>query len=359
MLITRLKLKNFRNYADQIIDLNKDINIFYGDNAQGKTNIIEAIYVSAIGKSFRTKKDKELINMNEKNASIEVEFKKKDRDGKVKIELDEKKYVFLNGVKLKKLSELLGNLNVVTFIPDDINILKESPAERRKFLDMMIGQLRPSYIYNLNLYLKVLEQRNNYLRQIKYESKSENLLEIWDEKLTEYAEKIYEYRKIYIEKIKEKIPQIHGKITNNTEKIEIKYLSNFNEKSQFLTQLRECRKIDILKGYTTRGVHRDDFVIYLDGKEVKSFGSQGQNRTTVLSLKMTELQVINEEIGEYPILLLDDFMSELDQKRIQNFLKNVSNIQVIITCTDKFAITEKENYTKYSFLKVDKGMIKY
>ena len=162
MYITKLKLKNFRNYEEQEIDFNKNINILYGDNAQGKTNILEAIFLCAMGKSFRNKKDVELIKFDENNSLIEIDFQKVDRDGKIKIEIGEKKIISINGIKLKKLSEILGNINVVIFSPDDINILKNGPSSRRKFLDIMISQLRPLYVYNLNLFLKTLEKRNNY-----------------------------------------------------------------------------------------------------------------------------------------------------------------------------------------------------
>ena len=205
------KNKNFRNYESEEINLEKNINIFYGQNAQGKTNIIESIFLCSLGKSFRTKKDKEMIKLNEQNAVVEVEYEKSDRDGKIKIEIGNKKNIYLNGIKIKKLSELLGNLNIVIFTPDDINILKGGPQNRRRFLDIMISQLRPNYMHILNLYIKTMEQRNNYLRQIKEEHKDENLLEIWDEKLAEYAIKIYEYRKEFIEKIIKKLDIIHKK----------------------------------------------------------------------------------------------------------------------------------------------------
>ena len=205
MWISKIKINNFRNYELQEINLEKNINVFYGENAQGKTNIIESIFLCSMGRSFRTNKDKEMIKLNSENASIEIEYQKTDRDGKIKIELGNKKNVFINGIKIKKLSELLGNINVVIFTPDDINILKGGPQNRRKFLDIMISQLKPNYMHNLNLYLKTLEQRNNYLRQIREENKDEKLLEIWDEKLAEYAFIISKYRNEYIEKIKEKI----------------------------------------------------------------------------------------------------------------------------------------------------------
>ena len=210
----------------------------------------------------------------------------------------------------------------------------------------MISQLRPNYMYILNLYLKTLEQRNNYLRQIKEQNKDENLLEIWDEKLAEYAIKIYQYRTEFIKKIEEKIKLIHKEITNNKEEIEIIYKTECTKKQDYLNLLKQRRKLDIIKGYTTKGIHRDDFEILINNKELSIYGSQGQHRTAVLSLKISELQVIFDEIGEYPILLLDDFMSELDKTRRSNLLKYMSDTQVIITCTENFEI---ENINFYEF----------
>ena len=342
MWIKKIKINNFRNYKSQEINLEKNINIFYGENAQGKTNIIEAIFLSSMGKSFRAKKDKEMIMLGEEKSNIEIEYEKTDRDGKIKIELGNKKIVYINGIKIKKLSELLGKVNVVIFTPDDINILKGGPQNRRRFLDIMISQLRPNYMYNLNLYLKTLEQRNNYLRQIREENKNENMLDIWDEELSNYAINIYNYRKEFIEKIKNKIKNIHSEITNNKEEIEIEYLSECISKEKYLELLKQRRKLDIIKGYTTKGIHRDDFNIYINKKELGIYGSQGQHRTAILSLKLSELNIVKDEIGESPILLLDDFMSELDEKRRKNFLEKINDVQVIITCTEKIDIENKE-----------------
>ena len=347
MWIKNIKIKNFRNYEQEEIKLEKNINIFYGQNAQGKTNIIESIFLCSLGKSFRAKKDNEMIKLNEQNAIVEIEYEKSDRDGKIKIEIGNKKNIYLNGIKIKKLSELLGNLNIVIFTPDDIGILKGGPQNRRRFLDIMISQLRPNYMHVLNLYLKTIEQRNNYLRQIKEEHKDENLLEIWDEKLAEYAIKIYEYRKEFIEKIIKKINIIHQNITNGEEEIELEYITECDDKEKYLELLKQRRKLDIIKGFTTNGIHRDDFMIYINKKEIKIFGSQGQNRTAMLSLKLAELQVIYDEIGEYPILLLDDFMSELDKTRRKNFLENIEGTQVIITGTEKLDIENLE-YLEYN-----------
>ena len=338
MWINKIKVNNFRNYDNEEIELNKNINIFYGENAQGKTNIIEAIFLSSMCKSFRAKKDKEMIKLSENRAMIEILFNKKDRDGKIKIELQNKKNVYLNGIKLKKLSELLGNINIVIFTPDDINILKGGPQNRRRFLDIMISHLTPNYMYNLNLYFKTLEQRNNYLRQIKELNKPENMLEIWDEKLSEYAEIICKYRIEFIKKLNNKIKKIHSEVTEDKEKLEINYITECENKENYLALLKQRRKLDIIKGFTTKGIHRDDFKCLINDKEIEIYGSQGQHRTAILSLKLAELYVIYDEIGEYPILLLDDFMSELDEKRRKSFLSYIKDTQVIITCTDKMEL---------------------
>lgn len=342
MYIKEISLKDFRNYDNQTINLDKNINIIYGNNAQGKTNILEAIFLCAYGKSFRAKKDSELIKFNKENSIVDISYKRIDRQGNIKAEIKEKKTFFINEIKQSKVSDIIGKINVVIFTPDDIDIIKDGPQRRRKFLDMLISSLRPNYIHLLNLYNKTLEQRNNYLRQIKSENKNPNMLEVWDEQLSEYSYKIYEYRKYFVEKISEKIEVIHNSITKSgKESIKIKYISNSKDKNSFLENLKKSRDIDIKRGFTAIGVHRDDFIIYIDNKPVSSFGSQGQQRTSVLTLKLCEQEIIKEEIGETPILLLDDFMSELDETRRRSFLENITGSQVIITCTDKINIREK------------------
>ena len=347
MWVNNINIKNFRNYEEQKIQFCKNINIFYGENAQGKTNIIESIFLSSLGKSFRAKKDSEMIMLGKENSIIEIEFEKKDRDGKIKIELGNKKNIYLKNIKIKKLSELLGNINIVIFTPEDINILKGGPENRRKFLNIMISQLRPNYMYIYNLYIKTLEQRNEYLRQIRENNKDENMLDIWDEKLSEYAIKICQYRTEFINKLKDKIKIIHKNITENKEEIDLEYITECKDKNEYLNLLKQRRKLDIIKGYTTKGIHRDDFIININDKQINIYGSQGQNRTAMLSLKLGELYIIYDDIGEYPILLLDDFMSELDKKRRKNFLEYIKDTQVIITGTEKLDI-ENLNYLEYN-----------
>lgn len=353
MYIKKIKLKNYRNYDEQEIILNNNINVFFGQNAQGKTNIVESIFLCSLGKSFRTNKEKEMIKFNENNTSVEIEYEKKDRTGKINYNIGDKKEIFINDVKIKKLSEILGNLNIVLFSPEDINILKDGPSQRRKFINMLISQIRPKYVYNYNMYLNVLEQRNNYLRHIENNIYDENLLDIYDEKLSEYGSIINNYRNEFIKKIKERINNIHKNITEEKEEIKIKYISDCENKDEFLNKIKENRIRDIEKGYTTYGIQRDDIYFFINGKKVDVYGSQGQQRTTILSLKLCELEIIKEEINEEPILLLDDFMSELDEKRKNNFFSTMKDMQIIITCTEQI-INKKLNMKEF---KVEDGKV--
>ena len=299
------------------------------------------------GKSYRTNKDKEIINTTKQFSKVEINYSKKDRDGKIRVEIADKKNIFVNDIKVKRMSEALGNINVVLFNPDDINIFKEGPDKRRKLLDVMISQLRPNYIYSLNMYLKTVDQRNTYLKQIKSENKPQEMLEIWESKMADYAEIIYSYREEFVEKIKEKIVDIHKKITNGKEEIRVEYISDFKSKEQFLKELEHSRKIDIIKGFTGKGIHRDDLKFYINGDSVEIYGSQGQRRSTILSIKLSELEIIKEEVDENPILLLDDFMSELDEERRKNFLEDVKDTQIIITCTDKLELKNENKRLFY------------
>ena len=351
MYIEKIKLENFRNYEKEEIEFDKNVNIIYGDNAQGKTNILESIFVCSLGKSFRTNKEKELINKEKDFSKIEMISQKEDRKVNIKFEIKEKKKFYINDIPTKKTSEIIGKNYIVLFTPEDIGIINNEPSKRRRFLNIMISQLRPLYINILSEYNKTLEQRNIYLKQIKYEGKPIQNLEIWDEQIAKLGLKIYEYRKEFIEKINKKIYDIHLNTTNNKEQIKIKYISNIGK--NYLENLQKNKNNDIQKGYTSVGIHRDDFEIYINENLVSVYGSQGQKRTTIISLKLAEANVIYEEIGERPVILLDDFMSELDKKRIQGLFENIKENQVIITCTDSFKIDN----TKYKLYKVTNAIV--
>lgn len=343
MFIKEIYLKNFRNYEEQKIELNENINVFYGNNAQGKTNILEALYFCALGRSFRTYKESELINFKGEDSTIKIKYEKNNRDNNIEISLNKKnnKVIKLNDIKLSKNSELVGNINLVIFSPDDIMILKEGPALRRKFLDILISQLKPKYLHELNQYNKVLEQRNAMLK-----NKTLETIEVWNEQLATQAEKIYKYRKEYIEKLQEKLTYIHPGLTENKETIQIKYETTFKDKESFIKKLNENLNLDILRGYTSIGPHREDFEISINGKSVNLYGSQGQHRTAILALKIAELNIIKEEIGENPVLLLDDVTSELDEHRVLAIFEVIKDYQVLITCTDINSVLKYDCLTK-------------
>lgn len=355
MKIKRIYLENFRNYKAQEIKLEENINVFYGNNAQGKTNILEALYFCAFGRSFRTHKEAELIFFESDFAKIKVEFEKNHLEKKIEFELkkSEKKKVTLNGIKITKNSELLGNMNLVLFSPDDMIVLKESPASRRKFLDILISQLRPNYAHLLAEYNKVLEQRNAMLK-----SRNTETIEIWDEQLARFAEKIFQYRKEYVEKIQKHIVSISPTITNQKESLKIEYLSKFENREQFLKLLKQNLNHDLFRGYTTVGIHRDDFVMFVNDRELNLYGSQGQHRTAILSLKFAEMEIIKEEVSEKPILLLDDITSELDLERIRLIFEKISGYQVLITCTDATILKNFNSLTnKIKMVKIVNGKL--
>ena len=287
MYIKDIYLENFRNYVQEKIEFDQNINIVYGNNAQGKTNIIEAIYLCSLGKSFRAKKDKDLIKFNEEFSNIKINYYKENRVNSIDLKINDKKQFTFNGIKQNKVSDIVGKLNIVTFTPDDINIIKNGPEERRKFLNMMISSLRPKYLHSLNQYNKVLEERNNLLKQIENNRSQESLLDIYDEQLAILSQEIYIYRNEYVNKIKEKIEDIHKMITKsgNLEDIKIKYISSGHDKESYLEAIKKSRSIDIKRGYSAVGIHRDDLLIYINHKPVGVFGSQRSTKNSNFKFK--------------------------------------------------------------------------
>lgn len=345
MYIKNMHLNHYRNYEMLSMNAFGNVNLILGRNAQGKTNLLEALFVLALTKSHRTSKDKELILFGHDHALIKADVDKKF--GSVGLELrlsGQGKRAKINGMEQRKLSNFIGCLNVVMFAPEDLEIVKGSPGIRRRFLDMEIGQVQPSYLYHLQQYQKVLVQRNNLLKQAWGASADmTTMLEIWNEQLAEHGVKIVIKRKQFIKKLQKWAQQIHHGITGGQEQLKLSYLPTFGEAEeedeavllrQFMIKLSQMKDQEIRRGLTLSGPHRDDVSFYINGNEAQVYGSQGQQRTTALSLKLAEIELINEEIGEYPILLLDDVLSELDQDRQTQLIETFqSKVQTFITAT--------------------------
>lgn len=347
MDVKYLQLINYRNYKELNIELSKSVNVFIGDNAQGKTNILESIYYCSIGKSPRTSKDKELINWNGEEAYIKLYVAKERLDKKIEIKIfkEGKKGINVNSIKVNKISELIGVLNVVIFSPEDLKIVKESPSFRRKFLDIELCKLSKKYYFNLVQYNKSLNERNIILK--KYNEKQEYMLEVYDEQLSKYGGAIVKARDKYIKSLNDKGKSIHSDITSKAENIDFNYITSVknvdNAEHELLDMLKINRIKDFEKRATSIGPHRDDFNIKINGIDAKVFGSQGQQRTSVLTIKFASLEIVKEVTGEYPVLLLDDVLSELDANRQKFILNSINNIQTFITCT---GIGDIEKYLK-------------
>ncbi|MBR0576536.1 DNA replication/repair protein RecF [Proteiniclasticum sp. BAD-10] len=336
MKIRNISLMNYRNYEELNIELGKDVNVFQGENAQGKTNVLESIYYCAFGRSHRTAKSKDLIQWEKENARIRVYIEKDRLDKTIEINLltDGKKSISVNKVRLHKIGDLLGILNVVMFSPEDLKIVKESPGLRRKFLDMEISQLDRRYYNALVVYNQILAERGALLKSRRVDR---NILDIYDQKLAQEASYIAKQRVNYIHLLNVHGQPIHQEITTNKEEIRFEYKCSFslegNLQDNLKKELSRKREMDMDRGTTSAGIHRDDFTIRINGADAKDFGSQGQQRTAVLTMKFASLEIIRKINGEYPILLLDDVLSELDLSRKKFILKSIENIQTVITCT--------------------------
>ena len=359
MFIKKLMLVNYRNYKELELEFCSNVNVFMGDNAQGKTNILEAIYYCGFAKSHRTSRDKELINWNSTNSFISLSIGKSRLDKRIDINIlkDGKKAIKVNSIKINKIGELFGTFNVVMFSPEDLKIIKESPGIRRRFIDMELCQLDKKYYYNLVQYNKVINERNIVL---KNRNLNEDILDIYDEQLSVFGEYIIKARLGYIEKLNKYGKEIHKEITLGKEDISFKYISSIKNlediKTDFYELLKKNRKKDIDKGISTTGPHRDDFFVFINDVETKSYGSQGQQRTAVLTMKFSSLKIIKEINGEYPVLLLDDVLSELDFNRKRYVLSTITDIQTIITCTGIADIHEYLDSNSKVF-KVENGKV--
>lgn len=345
MIIQSLELSNFRNYSFLNMEFDKGTNILYGDNAQGKTNILEAIYVSATTKSHKSSKDKDIVNFKEEESHIRTYLEKEGIQTRVDMHLrkNKSKGIAIDGVKIKKAAELLGILNVIFFSPEDLSIIKNGPGERRRFVDMELCQLDNFYLYNLNHYNKIVNQRNKLLKDLYLNPSLKETLNIWDMQLVSFGSKIIERRLKFISQLNEIIGQIHNSLSGGRESLRIQYepevaIEEYEQKL-FANQER-----DIKLKMTTVGPHRDDFsflVSKLDENgqqidetiDIRKFGSQGQQRTAALSLKLSEIELVKRITKDTPVLLLDDVLSELDSNRQNYLLNSIGDIQTIITCT--------------------------
>lgn len=359
MNIESIRLINFRNYKSLTIKLNKQINIFIGNNAQGKTNLLESIYMCATGRSFRTNRDKEIINLNKEEAYIgaNIKINNYERFIELKMERDKPKTIRVNKIALKNYKELNSGLNVVVFSPDDLKLVKDGPGERRNFLDLSISQIKPVYKHNLNRYNKILFQRNNLLKSKKPKTEIISLLEIFDLQLANVGTEIILERMKFIKELSSMANDIHNNLTFGKENLNLKYISNIdlnqkykkNLEKNFLRKIEQNLDRDFKIGTTGIGPHRDDMEISINDMDARTYGSQGQQRTIVLSLKLSEVEIIKEDRGTYPVLLLDDVFSELDGDRRKYLTRSFNNMQTIITSTDVLDLDKLNEIEKSTF----------
>lgn len=350
MIIKNLSLNNYRNYSNQSIEFSPNLNVIIGKNAQGKTNLLEAVFLCAIGKSPRTSRDKDLIKWDNQMSKISLNIAKKIGNKSIDIYLfhNQNKAIKIDSIGIKKIGQLFGTFNAIYFSPDELKLIKESPDERRRFMDIDLCQFDKNYYYNLSNYTQILQQRNKLLKTPDT-STLKDTLPVWDEQLATYGAKIILARLELIRKLKKFVYDIHKNLTSDKEELIIDYQgyvadNEIELKNLLIKKYNESVDKDIKLGFTTVGPHRDDIKIMSNNIDLRSFGSQGQQRTAALSLKLAELEVFKDNLGEYPVLLLDDVLSELDNTRQTKLLEFVKPIQTLLTCTDfDFDIPHKKH----------------
>lgn len=357
MIINRIELTDYRNYEALELDFDKGTNILFGDNAQGKTNILEAIYVAATTKSHRGSKDSEIIRFGCNEAHIRTYLEKGGVASKVDMHLrsSKSKGIAIDGQKIKKATDLMGLCNVVFFSPEDLNIIKNGPSYRRKFIDMELCQLDNFYLYNLNNYNKIVNQRNQLLKDLYFNPQLKDTLPIWDDQLISYGSKVIERRRQFVGQLGDIIFDIHKKLSGGKESIKVIYEPDTTEE-EFAEKLKENHERDIKSKITSVGPHRDDFSFEIEGVDIRKFGSQGQQRTAALSLKLSEIEIVKNITKDTPILLLDDVLSELDSKRQNYLLDSIGDIQTIITCTGLEEFVDGR-FTVNKVYEVDNGIV--
>lgn len=341
MHIDRLEITNFRNYDSASLELDRGLNVVYGKNASGKTNLVESIYYAALGKSPRTSKVKEMIRWDSDTLNIKINLVKRFRSYNIALRHDGKEKKFLlDRIPITRTSDIIGLINVVYFSPDELSVVKDAPSERRRYIDMSLSQQKKSYFTDLINYNKVLDSRNKLLKSKISSSEFKDVALIYNIQLAKYGARIINNRYLFVEKLKPISERIHDKITSNGEKLSIDYESKIERASVTEMQnamqriLDENLDKDRQLQYTSIGAHRDDLKLSVNGVDVRKFGSQGQQRTVALTLKMSEVELLSEENGERPILILDDVLSELDECRQAQLLEFTKDIQTILTCTE-------------------------
>lgn len=334
MIIKSIELSNFRNYESLDLDFDYGTNILYGNNAQGKTNILEAVSVSGTTRSHKGSKDKEMIRFGEEEAHIKTVVNKKDMDYQIDVHMKKNKTkgIAVNKVPLKKASELFGILNIVFFSPEDLNIIKNGPSERRRFLDSELCQLDKIYLSDLAKYNNILNQRNKLLKDMVFRPDLKETLPIWDAQLIDYGKRIIKRRKSFVDELNEIVFDIHKQISGEKEELVLKYEPNIDD-AFFHDELNRAKERDMRFCQTSVGPHRDDMQFSVFDVDIRKYGSQGQQRTSALSLKLAEIELVKRNINETPVLLLDDVLSELDSSRQNYLLNSIHDIQTIITCT--------------------------
>ena len=336
MIVESLKLQNYRNYEYLNMNFDEKINIIYGDNAQGKTNILESMYVCATSKSHRGSKDREIIRFDNDESHIKVNVKKNDMNYRIDMHLkkNKPKGIAVNGIPIKRAVELFGILNIVFFSPEDLNIIKNGPSERRRFIDMELSQLDKIYLDCLINYNKVVNQRNSLLKEYAFSGREDIIssLDIWDMQLVKYGNDVIKSREKFVKEINDLVKSIHTKLSGDREQLEIIYEPCVKEQD-FESELVRVRDRDLKFKCTNIGPHKDDMCFLINGMDVRKYGSQGEQRTAALSLKLAEIELVKQIIHDTPVLFLDDVLSELDSRRQNFLLDSIGNIQTMITCT--------------------------
>lgn len=318
------------------MNFDEKINIIYGDNAQGKTNILESMYVCATSKSHRGSKDREIIRFDNDESHIKVNVRKNDMNYRIDMHLkkNKPKGIAVNGIPIKRAVELFGILNIVFFSPEDLNIIKNGPSERRRFIDMELSQLDKIYLDCLINYNKVVNQRNSLLKEYAFSGRDDIIssLDIWDMQLVKYGNDVIKSREKFVKEINDLVKSIHTKLSGDREQLEIIYEPCVKEQD-FESELIRVRDRDLKFKCTNIGPHKDDMCFLINGMDVRKYGSQGQQRTAALSLKLAEIELVKQIIHDTPVLFLDDVLSELDSRRQNFLLDSIGNIQTMITCT--------------------------